>query len=53
MSEKKSEPSVCFPWDEKKKEYDVIKGDEEILKKWWEEIDSLAAMFLWFMIGAM
>ena len=30
MAEKKSIPGVCFPWEEKKKEYEEIKGDETV-----------------------
>ena len=51
MSEKKSTPGVCFPWEEKKKEYPVIKGDEEIVKKWWEHFDVQAYVHLWFCVS--
>jgi hypothetical protein len=50
MAEKKSIPGVCFPWEEKKKEYEEIKGDEKIVKEWWEQFDTLAYLFMWFMV---
>lgn len=53
MAEKKSIPGVCMPWEEKKKEYKEIKGDEETVKKLWEEFDTLAYLFMWFMIKSL
>lgn len=50
MEKKKSVPGVCFPWEEKKKEYKEILGDEEMVKRLWEEFDTLAYLFMWFMI---
>jgi hypothetical protein len=50
MEKKEQKPGVCFPWEEKKKEYAQIKGDETIVKKWWEEFDTLAYVYLWFLI---
>ena len=53
MAENKSVPGVCFPWEEKKKEYPEIKGDEEIVKKWWEHFDTQAYVHLWFCVIAL
>lgn len=50
---KKAKPGVCFPWEEKKKEYPVIKGDEKMVQKVWEEFDTLAYLTLWFLVTAM
>ncbi len=50
MDKKKSIPGTCVPWEEKKKDYPVIKGDEAIVKKWWEEIDTLAYIYMWFVV---
>ena len=41
-------PGVCIPWEEKVKEYEKIMGDEEIVKKVWEDIDTLAYVYVWF-----
>ena len=53
MSEFKKVPPTIFSWDEKKKEYKEIKGDEEIVKKQWEEFDMFAYLLLWFLVTAM
>ena len=53
MAENKNIPGVTMPWEEKKKEYPVIKGDVETVKKWWEQIDGVACAFLWFVVTAM
>ncbi len=50
MADIKTDPGVCFPWDEKKKEYTQIKGDAEMVKKWWEQYDVLAYVHLWFCV---
>lgn len=43
-------PGVCIPWEEKRKELDTIQGDEEVFKKVWEEVDSLAHMYIWHIL---
>jgi len=40
-------PGVCQPWEEKKKELPPITGDEELVKRVWEDIDGLAHVFIW------
>ena len=40
-------PGVCIPWEDKRKELPTIKGDEEILKRVWEDIDAYGHMFIW------
>ena len=50
--QRKTEPGVCIPWEEKVKEYEKIMGDEEVLQKSWEEIDTLAYLFVWFVLIA-
>jgi len=58
MSEEKQEvqgktaPGVCIPWQEKIKEYEKIMGDEEVVKKSWEEIDMMSYLFVWFVLIA-
>jgi hypothetical protein len=41
-------PGVCIPWEEKRKEYPHILGDEKIAQKPWEDIDTLAYLYIWF-----
>jgi hypothetical protein len=43
-------PGVCFPWEQKAKEFGEIKGDVEILKSEWEKIDSMAYIYLWWWV---
>ncbi len=43
----KTRPGVCIPWEERKKEYPKILGDEKVVKKVWEEMDDLAYQFIW------
>jgi len=44
---------IWMSWEEKKKEYAEIKGDEETIKKWWETLDNMAVAYLWFVVTAM
>ncbi|MBS7618647.1 hypothetical protein KEJ25_08660, partial [Candidatus Bathyarchaeota archaeon] len=43
----KIKPGVCIPWEEKRKELPRIYGDESILKRIWEEIESFGYLFIW------
>jgi hypothetical protein len=40
-------PGICIPWEEKKKEFPALKGDAELVKKVWEDVDSLAYTYIW------
>ena len=40
-------PGVCIPWQEKINELPPILGGEQLVKKVWEETDSLAYMYIW------
>ncbi|MDR0705490.1 MAG: hypothetical protein LBF88_10955 [Planctomycetaceae bacterium] len=41
------QPGVCVTWEEAKTDWTQIKGEEEIVRKVWEENDLEAYMFLW------
>jgi hypothetical protein len=41
------DPGVCIPWQEKMKDLPEIKGDPEIVKRVWEDVDSLAYIYIW------
>jgi hypothetical protein len=43
----KRAPGVCVPWEEKLKELPEIKGDEELVKRIWEDIDALGYVYIW------
>jgi len=40
-------PGTCVTWDEKRKEYPKITGDEELVKRVWEEVDGFGYMYIW------
>ena len=40
-------PGVCIPWEEKVKELPTICGDEEIVRRKWEDIDALGYVYIW------
>jgi hypothetical protein len=40
-------PGACIPWEEKVKELPPIRGDEQIVKRVWEDVDALAYMYIW------
>ena len=43
-------PGTCHPWEEKRKEYKVIQGDEDIVREQHEFFDGQYYQFLWFMV---
>ena len=43
----KRKPGVCIPWEEKLKELPKISGDEELVRKVWEDIDALGYVYIW------
>ena len=40
-------PGVCLPWEEKRRDLEQIKGDEDLLRRIWQETDGLANVFIW------
>lgn len=40
-------PGACIPWEQRVKEYATILGDEEVVRKVWEETDLLAYLYIW------
>jgi uroporphyrinogen-III decarboxylase len=40
-------PGVCFPWTERAKELPEITGDPAMIRRIWEDIDSLGNMYIW------
>jgi len=43
----KRAPGVCIAWEEKRKELPEISGDEELVKRIWEDTDALAYVYIW------
>jgi hypothetical protein len=40
-------PGVCIPWEDKRTEFPQIKGDEQLVRRVWEDVDGLAYMYVW------
>jgi len=40
-------PKMVTPWEVKKAELSGVKGDEDLIRKPWETLESLAYVFLW------
>ena len=40
-------PGVCIAWEEKVRELPPLQGDEQIVKRVWEDVDALAYMYIW------
>jgi hypothetical protein len=40
-------PGQCIPWEEKRRERPVDRGDEELARRIWEDVDALGHMFIW------
>jgi hypothetical protein len=50
MNDKQSEkrpPGKCVPWEEKRKEFPAISGDEQLVKRVWEDVDALGYVYIW------
>ncbi|MHC4500783.1 MAG: hypothetical protein ACYS21_16925 [Planctomycetota bacterium] len=45
--ESKPKPGVCIPWQEKLNELPKISGDEQLVRKVWQDIDGLAYVYIW------
>ena len=46
----KRPPGTCLPWEEKKMDFSQISGDEDLVKRVWEEVDGLGYMYIWQML---
>jgi len=46
-TETKKKPGVCIPWEEKLRELPQICGDEQLMRQVWEDVDSLAYLYIW------
>lgn len=40
-------PWVCFPWAKKRAEIPVVSGDEALAQRVWENVDTLAYVYIW------
>jgi hypothetical protein len=47
LKEMRIQPGVCIPWAQKSKETPEMTGDEAMVRRVWEEIDSFAYTYIW------
>lgn len=40
-------PGVCLPFEVISKEWPPIQGDEELVRRVWEELDAMAYTYIW------
>jgi len=40
-------PGVCLPWEQKVKELPGITGDQDLVRKVWENVDALGNVYIW------
>lgn len=40
-------PGECIPWDIKREDFSTITGDEEQIKKVWQDVDAMGYMYVW------
>jgi hypothetical protein len=40
-------PGTCVPWAEKRGEFAKISGDEGLVRRVWEDVDSLGYTYIW------
>jgi hypothetical protein len=40
-------PGVCVPWEEKAAEFPEIRGDRQLVRRVWEDVDALAYTYIW------
>jgi hypothetical protein len=38
---------VVVPWEEKRKQWLSLPGDEGVVRRVWEHVDGLANMYIW------
>jgi hypothetical protein len=45
--QQKIKPGVCFPWEQRREELPQIQGNEDLLRKVWEDTDTLGYIYIW------
>ncbi len=43
----KVQPGVVVPWEEKRRQWTSLPGDEDVVRQVWQHIDSLANTYIW------
>jgi hypothetical protein len=47
FQQSKRPPGTCIPWSEKRNDFDKFVGDENMVRRMWEKIDSQGYSFCW------
>lgn len=47
IPEPKLKAGSCVSWEEKRREFAEIKGDDQVFERIWDNVDSLANMYAW------
>jgi hypothetical protein len=47
QDEPKRPPGTVVTWEEKRQEIPKITGDEELIKRIWQDCDAMAYMYIW------
>jgi hypothetical protein len=40
-------PGICRPWEEKAKELPPITGDQDLVRRVWENVEALGNSYIW------
>jgi hypothetical protein len=43
-------PGICRPWEEKVKELPPITGDQDLVRRVWENVEALGNTYIWQML---
>ena len=45
--ETRTKPGACIPWEEKRKEMPEVLGDEDLVRRVWEDDDAFGNLYIW------
>lgn len=43
-------PGICFPWEERAKEYPPLSGDIDLTRRVWDGLEGLAYTYIWHLL---
>jgi len=50
ITESKSHPGVCIPWESKSRELPPIQGDAGLVHRVWDDLEGLAYLYIWHVL---
>ncbi|HUT25996.1 MAG TPA: hypothetical protein VM492_16795, partial [Sumerlaeia bacterium] len=45
--ETRTRPGVCIPWERKRREMPEILGNEDLVRRVWEDVDAFGNLYIW------